>query len=788
MSVKPTVIDFPQTRSSLILSLLKNNEQMITDKNAGSSSEIQTGLVKGKTGTASVKNSKLLFSGSELPLDLNNSVIEFEFPEMTFASNSEKNYEKNLSAPVESSDILSVLNDATTDNGGQLHSLTSELIGENLVYSDENDALQREQSSELILTTLPENENETVLIEIGVVSDSAVGLNCKLQETNDVGSEAHKENYNQTTKRGTKRLRKLPIKLSSEQKKQNHRKNLKEKHSTRAPCTNCRYKCVDSFSEAWRKSLNSEFWDKDWKGRRDFILLCVVKLPVKRRRGLSEVRNNSFQYFFTNTTGSKIRVCKKFFLTTLGFTCENNSVVHDTLTYVNAESMTGLSSKNEDGRGRHSNHNKFDRKTIVSHIESFNPSVSHYRRAHAPLRRYLPNDITIHSMYEHFLKTHSSAKCSYDLYRKVLRELNISFTKLGHEECERCFTFKEHKQGHNESNIFPDCSQCVEFENHQKTVKKARQLYQTHADISQNDTSTIYFCADLQKVIMLPRMDTFKEVVFTRRLVTFNESFVPLGKKPKLSPMAVIWHEAITGRKKEDIISSFYAFFLSFRDTESVTLWLDNCSSQNKNWTLFSFFVYLVNNCPHVSINKIEICYFEPGHTFMAADSFHHQVEMAMKHYGKIYDFHDFENCVKKSNSGKNEVKVLWINDIFKWKNFTCHYKLKQLGTAKPLLKDIVKITVERGQMFCKYAIDHDEPADKKLNFLQASVMKNGIPQPLPCESLRGVNKFKKEDIVKKICPLMPENRRAFWENLSETDLPDLITELPEGCEKDEDK
>ncbi|KAF0682442.1 Uncharacterized protein FWK35_00035013, partial [Aphis craccivora] len=33
---------------------------------------------------------------------------------------------------------------------------------------------------------------------------------------------------------------------------------------------------------------------------------------------------------------------------------------------------------------------------------------------------------------------------------------------------------------------------------------------------------------------------------------------------------------------------TFYAFLLSNRDANTVTIWLDNCNSQNKNWCLFT--------------------------------------------------------------------------------------------------------------------------------------------------------------------------------------------------------
>ena len=41
-------------------------------------------------------------------------------------------------------------------------------------------------------------------------------------------------------------------------------------------------------------------------------------------------------------------------------------------------------------------------------------------------------------MHKDYNEKHPEEKVSYETYRKRLREMNISFTVLGHEECESC--------------------------------------------------------------------------------------------------------------------------------------------------------------------------------------------------------------------------------------------------------------------------------------------------------------------------------------------------------------
>ena len=43
------------------------------------------------------------------------------------------------------------------------------------------------------------------------------------------------------------------------------------------------------------------------------------------------------------------------------------------------------------------------------------------------------------------------------------------------------------------------------------------------------------------------------------------------------------------------------------------------------------------------------IKYFEPGHTFMPADNFHHVIEQGMRKKQRIEDFQDFADLVSFS-------------------------------------------------------------------------------------------------------------------------------------------
>lgn len=80
-----------------------------------------------------------------------------------------------------------------------------------------------------------------------------------------------------------------------------------------------------------------------------------------------------------------------------------------------------------------------------------------------------------------------------------------------------------------------------------------------------------------------------------------------------------------------------------------------------------SFLVYIVNSSD-ICVQEIIFNYFEAGHTFMSADSFHHQVELSLKHQKKSYDFEDFTNAVGAANKGNVHLKKMSYSDFFNGK------------------------------------------------------------------------------------------------------------------------
>ena len=84
------------------------------------------------------------------------------------------------------------------------------------------------------------------------------------------------------------------------------------------------------------------------------------------------------------------------------------------------------------------------------------------------------------------------------------------------------------------------CPTCVTHERHVAMAKIARGEYRKDGD-EDLPSDKMIFSVDMQNIVMLPRFLGLEIALFTKRLLTFHETFAPLGKLKK--PIGVIWTE-----------------------------------------------------------------------------------------------------------------------------------------------------------------------------------------------------------------------------------------------------
>ncbi|KAB0790600.1 hypothetical protein PPYR_14994 [Photinus pyralis] len=559
----------------------------------------------------------------------------------------------------------------------------------------------------------------------------------------------------------------------------------------RSPCkTNCRRRCRERVSENERRKVFEYFNKLEFSNKQLLLDKYIQKKEVKYRKVDAE-KNKKFTVSYTLPTFKEennssdsivaesssrcgpIVVCKEMFLRTLGkksdgmITCFLQRTAND---LPNLQDKRGAAHARKMKEVASENYN-----VIKNHIETYHPQVSHYNISHAPHRRYLPPDLSIHQMHKDFSSKIKTV--SYETYRKVFEKENIGFSAPTQDDCGLCAVYKQHAHKTDDpttetssqeekeqidpnvsSNAKSDCDTCEKYQLHKKRYTIARQMY-TKDSSGGFDNDTEIYAVDMQKVLLLPKMST-KDSFFVSRLVVFHETFANL--KSKGYNKCILWHEAIMGRNAADVASAYYNVVTKLQnETKHLIFWCDNCTSQNKNWTLFTACITFVNQ--DWGPESITFKYFEPGHSFMKADSIHGQIGKKWSKSKEILDMEDLEKLMKSANK-LNEVTTLRFDDFRKFEN-GCMQKKKT--NCMPKLNDIKSVLFKKGstKIFYKCELEHEE-------FQEATVLKPKFKPQIPEKqgADRGINTKKKEAISKVLLPSMPSRKQMFWQNLPNFD------------------
>ena len=323
--------------------------------------------------------------------------------------------------------------------------------------------------------------------------------------------------------------------------------------------------------------------------------------------------------------------------------------------------------------------------------------------------------------------------------------------------------------------ISENCDGCMDWKEHALQAKVTRMHYQNDKESNHSDNE-VFYAGDMEKVIMLPRLPGMKRAIFTRRIILFNETFSPLGGKNDLrDTVVVLWHEGVSGRNDEDLASTMAKVLYHPQNEKyaDFTFWFDNCAAQNKNWALFSAMISEINLSDH--IQSIRIKYFEKGHTFMAADSFHHQVEEAIKKRKFLYNFSDFVSAVQS----KGKVDVMLPTDF---KMYTKELSYGKKGVNYPSLATVREVMFKKGstRMYWKTDLrEHEYKAGEFAKKEYRQFIMRGKPHIKRKMECRGVQTEKVQSIIKTIGPLIPSDSLKFWHELQvRNESPDLAAKL----------
>lgn len=235
--------------------------------------------------------------------------------------------------------------------------------------------------------------------------------------------------------------------------------------------------------------------------------------------------------------------------------------------------------------------------------------------------------------------------------------------------------------------------------------------------------------------------------------------------------MACTWDESTAGRSANDIASTFHKVILRCYKKQ-IILWLDNCASQNKNWGLFLHLILLVNS-KYTQVQELTLKFFESGHTFMAADSYHAAVEKKMKSKPPV-TFHDFKDVLLSAEK-KVEVLEMQPQDFFESQLQISQYTLNNLN-PRPYMENIKQVVIRKGSFVLNYAesLDSDAVLHSAMLFSKKQLKMVTLPNFDLVAGLkfkqepRGIEPERKTALLKVILPVIDDEKKEFWRTLAE--------------------
>ena len=518
------------------------------------------------------------------------------------------------------------------------------------------------------------------------------------------------EHIPRSTEKSRKRVRETSKwKKNTRKKKRNeglayvgHRGVSYSSRSFQRVCCKCPFNCSDQFDLNDQEDVFRGYWGlKDFNRQRDYIVSHVHKQPVRRQTTNTSSRRGTSLHYHLSLGSEKIRVCKSFFLGTLGI---GERTVHYTIKH----KVNNLGTCDADRRGRHAPSTKLshdDKVYVRQHIESFPVMDSHYCRESSN-RQYLDKDLSISEMYRQYLlecTANQRQPVKKHAYQKIFNEeYNLSFHKPKKDLCSIC-----DRWSHLSSTEKALTSEKEARDAHLKRKEDIRTSKENDKEEAKRNVQVHTIAFDLQKVLQTPKCNV-SDLYYSRKLSTYNFSTCNLATNEATCYM---WHETQAKRGSCEISTCVFKENTKAANAgqNDLRYYSDSCGGQQRNIAFSTMCLYSVNKLP---IQTITHTYLEKGHSQSEVDSVHARIEKSTKQRN-IYIpsdwFTEVENA--KVSEPKYHVHEITTNDVLDFKSLAsdviCNRKTTESGETIRWL-DIHQMKNEKGHpntVFFKYSI-----------------------------------------------------------------------------------
>lgn len=545
------------------------------------------------------------------------------------------------------------------------------------------------------------------------------------------------------------------------------------------PCKDtCHLRCSTKVSEEHRQAIHSMFWnpDKSMDLKRQFVASMVECVPIMRIRpanGKRTAKRPFTRHYFFDVNNIRVNVCQKFFLSTLS--------ISETFvtTAIRKKSDGGI--VEDDQRGKHIPVNKiseFVKQGVRDHIKKFPVVESHYTRERSD-RKYLGNELNINRMYElyrtdcHENNVPEENIAKSWLYSTIFNtEFNYSFKLPYNDTCDECDKFLLAKTQSTENREDIDRS----YQEHLDKAGKRYALKRTDKETAiQSDGKIKFVTVDLQKCLPTPLL-TNQQSFYKLKLWTYNYTISDAAGNVT---SCIMWDESKSGRGANEMASGILKWAKTLSESvQEITIWSDNCPSQNRNMIMVMAYFWILKNYPN--IKKIDHKFLLRGHTHMEVDGDHSLIERERKRtpFLKVMTPWDWQQLARLCCRSKTfNVVNMEVSDF---KDFKSLYT----SNSSPF---VVRKKTEENEDFRMSGVVHLQARSENIGVLYfksdfeaitfecVDLKRNGrrvvFPELLP-QIREQANEIstKKYNHLQSLLPWIPSIFHDFYKNLAHSD------------------
>lgn len=321
------------------------------------------------------------------------------------------------------------------------------------------------------------------------------------------------------------------------------------------------------------------------------------------------------------------------------------------------------------------------RNRIRDHISKFPTYSSHYSRERSA-KKYLGNHLNISRMYNLYREECEENNLPENqigkewLYSEIFNyEFNYSFKLPSNDTCDLCDKLKVQLQ--EAGSMETRHSLQEEYDKHLKDAQTRYQLKSEDKNRSRTSKTEKVVMIDLEKCLPTPEL-TNSQSFYSLKLWTFN---LVIHDATSQISYCMMWDESVAGRGGNEIASCLLKF-IHINDIpdslEELTIWSDNCPSQNRNLLVIMCYFWMLKLKPN--LKQINHKFLARGHTHLEADTDHSMIERERKKCPqfKIVTPWDWQQHVRLCGT-KKKFKVVGMEN-----NDFLNFKMLYEGNTSP--------------------------------------------------------------------------------------------------------